>query len=62
MPFGAGPRVCVGNHFAMMEAGLVLTTLLRARRFTTVDGYQPDLVAAVTLRPRNGVHVVAHAR
>ena len=62
MPFGAGPRVCVGNHFAMMEAGLVLTTLLRARRFTTVDGYQPDLVSAVTLRPRNGVHVVAHAR
>lgn len=62
MPFGGGPRVCVGNHFAKMEAVLVLATLLQQRRFRPHAGYSPDFIAAVTLRPRNGVQVVSEER
>jgi cytochrome P450 len=56
-PFGGGPRVCIGNHFATLEAILVLATLLRARRFTRADAVEPDLLPAVTLRPRNGLRL-----
>jgi cytochrome P450 len=61
-PFGAGDRVCVGSHFATMEAMLVLATLLVERRVRAVPGYAPDLVPAVTLRSRNGVHVAFEVR
>lgn len=54
-PFGGGPRVCVGNHFATLEATLVLATFLRARKVAPVPGFVPDLVPAVTLRPRGAV-------
>jgi len=56
-PFGGGPRVCVGQHFAMMEILLVLATFLQERTVATVPGYRPDLYPVVTLRTRNGVHL-----
>ncbi len=49
-PFGGGPRICIGNHFAMMEAVLVLATLIRARRFELVPGQTLELQPAITLR------------
>ena len=57
MPFGAGARICVGNHFAKMEATLVLASLLQHRSVQPEPGYVPELIAAVTMRPRNGVQV-----
>ena len=56
-PFGGGPRVCVGQHFANMEIALVLATLLQKRSVAPVPGYRPDLFPVVTLRTRNGVHL-----
>jgi cytochrome P450 len=53
IPFGAGPRVCIGNHFAMMEAPLVLATLLRRYRFERLSDEVPEPHA--TLRPRGGM-------
>ncbi len=64
LPFSAGPRFCIGVHFAMMEGPIVLATLLRRWRF------ECDLQRTITeddfatLRPRGGVPAVvrAHAR
>ena len=49
-PFGGGPRICIGNHFAMMEAVLVLATLIRACRFELLPGQTLQLQPAITLR------------
>ncbi|MGH7556827.1 MAG: cytochrome P450 [Gemmatimonadota bacterium] len=62
IPFGAGPRGCVGNGFAMLEAPLVLSTLLRRWRFVPVAGYPIELQPAITLRPRNGLRMILAPR
>lgn len=57
IPFGAGPRGCVGSGFAMIEAPLVLSTLLRRWRFVPVPGHPIELQPAITLRPRHGIRM-----
>ncbi len=53
LPFGAGPRTCIGNQFAMIEAQLVLAKLLRHVRFERIDGYPEEVAEPMaTLRPR----------
>lgn len=55
MPFGSGPRVCIGRNFAMMEAAAMLATFVRHARFTPVEGHEPSPVARVTLIPKGGM-------
>ncbi len=54
-PFGGGPRVCVGNHFAMLEAVLVLATVAQRYRVSPVGPLELRLLPSVTLRPKDGV-------
>jgi cytochrome P450 len=54
IPFGGGPRVCIGERFAMMEAVLLLATILRRVRLE-MAGPDPTPFASITLRPEGGV-------
>ncbi len=55
MPFGAGPRICIGNAFAMLEGTAILATFLQHARFAAVEGHEPYPVARITLLPRGGM-------
>jgi cytochrome P450 len=56
VPFGAGPRLCIGRDVALVQAVLILATLLRGRRVERPDQHVPVHVdALVTLRPRGGL-------
>ena len=55
MPFSAGPRVCTGAGFAMVEGPLLLALLVRAFRFAPVAGRDPVPVAHLTVRAKDGI-------
>jgi cytochrome P450 len=61
-PFGGGPRICIGNTFAQMEAVLVLATLVRRFRWTLVPGQTIKPWPSVTLRPAEGIKIVCTTR
>jgi cytochrome P450 len=62
MPFGAGPRICIGMAFAMIEAVAILATLVRAASFAPIPGHDPEPVSRVTLRPAGGMPLEVRMR
>ncbi len=61
-PFGGGPRQCIGNTFALMEAALLLATIAQKFRMRLVLDQKVEPVASITLRPRHGIRVTLEAR
>ena len=62
LPFGGGPRVCVGAGFAMAEACLVLATIAHAYRLRVVPGHRVEAYGRLTLRPRYGLRMSLERR
>ncbi len=62
LPFGVGPRVCVGAAFATLEAALIIARLTRRYDFTTLDPASVRPVARLTTRPRHEIMVRVTAR
>lgn len=61
LPFGDGPRICIGASFALQEAVIILATLLARFRFTAIPGRAPKPVMILTLRPEGGVWLEVEA-
>lgn len=62
IPFGAGPRICIGLGFALEEAVAILATLLPALRLRPEPGFDPGLQMRITLRPARGMPMRIHPR
>jgi cytochrome P450 len=62
LPFGGGVRQCIGNHFAMTEAQLIIASVVQRFRLHLVPGQTIDPMPSTTLRPRHGIWMTLHAR
>ena len=62
LPFGFGPRICIGASFAMTEAVLILATLAQRFRLRVAPGCRVEPHAMFTLRAKNGIQMVVERR
>jgi cytochrome P450 len=62
IPFGAGPRICIGAAFAMTEAVLILATIAQRYRLRLKPGHPVEPQGLITLRPRYGIQMVLERR
>jgi cytochrome P450 len=61
LPFGGGPRLCIGNAFALTEATLVLAAVWSRFQLRAVDPKTPPLLPSITLRPKRDIWVRVEA-
>jgi cytochrome P450 len=62
IPFGAGPRQCIGNQFALMEAQVIVATLAQRYRMHLVPQQKVEVWPLITLRPRYGMNMIIERR
>ena len=61
-PFGGGPRLCIGNNFAMLEAQLLLATIAQQYELDLVPEHPVELEPLITLRPKHGIMMTLRPR
>jgi len=62
LPFGAGPRICIGMGFAMQESVILLAHILRSFQLDPLPDHRPQPIQRVTLRPEGGMPMVLNIR
>ena len=62
LPFGGGPRSCIGMGFALQEATIFLAAIVRSFRLDLAPGWQVAPIQRLTLRPKGGMPMVLHHR
>ena len=62
LPFGAGPRICIGANFAMAEGPLLLALIAQRYELRLVPGHPVAPEIAITMRPRYGMQMTLHPR
>ncbi|NDI35889.1 cytochrome P450 [Chengkuizengella sediminis] len=61
-PFGGGSRVCIGNHFALQEAALILSTIAQQYKFHLHNPTKVEIEPLITLSPKNGIEMTLKKR
>ena len=62
LPFGGGPRQCIGNTFALAETAIVLASIVQRYRLSLKPGHPVTIEPLITLRPKHGLPMVVSAR
>lgn len=62
LPFGAGPRICLGAAFALQEATILLASIADAFILEKAPGFEPEALLRITLRPRGGLPMILTRR
>lgn len=62
LPFGGGPRICIGSGFAMAEAQVILAAVAQRYRLCLARGHEIEPIGLLTLRPKNGIWVTLEPR
>ena len=62
LPFGVGPRICIGASFALQEAVIVLARIMRQFELTPTPGFVVEPVQRITLRPKDGMKLILRPR
>ena len=60
LPFGGGPRRCIGSNFATMVMQVVISRLNKDFRYEVPKGYKPVIIPNITIKPKGGIPLIVH--